>query len=149
MSAFALRAARSTDAGRVGAILSAFIDDTPWMPRIHTRAEDLSFAGHMIEQGWVTVAEDRGGVAGFVARNGDTIHALYVCAGQRNLGCGAQLLARMQAETSDLSLWTFQANTDAQRFYMRHGFQEKDRTDGAGNDEGLPDIRYGWTEGAA
>ena len=60
MTACHLRPARTTDAGRVGAILSAFIDDTPWMPRIHTRAEDLSFAGMMIDRGWITVAEVAG-----------------------------------------------------------------------------------------
>lgn len=145
MSDVTLRPARSTDAGRVGAILSAFIDDTPWMPRIHTRAEDLSFAGLMVDRGWVTVAEDASGVIGFVARDGGMIHALYIAAGHQGRGVGTALLAQMQSEASPLELWTFQANTRAQAFYLRHGFAEIERTDGARNDEGLPDIRYRWT----
>ena len=52
-----LRPATPTDAGAVGAILSEFVDDTAWMPRIHTRAEDLAHAGDLITRGWVTVAE--------------------------------------------------------------------------------------------
>ena len=139
-----LRAARSTDAGAVGTILSAFIDGTDWMPRIHTRAEDLSFAGHMIEKGWVTVAEDSHGIRAFSARNGADVHALYVAKDAQGQGIGADLLAQMQAATEHLTLWTFQANRGAQRFYLRHGFAEVERTDGARNDEGLPDIRYDW-----
>lgn len=144
MTAFYLRPARSTDAGRTGAILSAFIDETPWMPRIHTRAEDLSFAGQMIECGWVTVAEDEQGVAGFLARDCETIHALYVHNDARRRGCGAAMIAEAQSKVDALTLWTFQANAAAQAFYSRQGFVEVDRTDGASNDEGLPDIRFEW-----
>lgn len=43
-----------------------------------------------------------------------------------------------------LRLWTFVSNQGAQRFYQRHGFQEAERTDGARNEEGAPDIQYQW-----
>ena len=45
-----MRPARSTDAGKAGAILSEFMEDTAWMPRIHTGAEDIGFVGSMIEK---------------------------------------------------------------------------------------------------
>ena len=137
-----LRAAQQTDAGAVGAILAEFIDTTDGMPRIHTRAEDVSFAGHMIERGWVTVAEHAGCVCAFAARNDEEVHALYVRADVQGQGIGGDLVAEMKAATDHLKLWTFQANTGAQRFSLRHGFAEVERTDGARNDEGLPDIRY-------
>jgi len=143
-----LRPARPTDAGAVGAILSGFIDDTDWMPRIHTRAQDLSFAGDMISQGWVTVAERAGDVCAFSALAGDSVHALYVAADMQGQGIGAHLVDHMKSGSDHLTLWTFQANTGAQRFYLRHGFAEVARTDGAGNDEGLPDIQYQWRKGA-
>ena len=54
------------------------------------------------------------------------------------------LLNNAKTECDRLELWTFQANIGAQRFYMRHGFTEAERTNGAGNEEGLPDIRYVW-----
>lgn len=148
MNGFSLRPARPTDAGTVGAILSQFIDETPWMPRIHTRAEDLHHAGVMIDRGWVTVAENTTAVAGFAARDGADVNALYVRADYRNHGCGAALLGAMQKSQAHLTLWTFQANLGAQRFYQRHGFSEVERTDGAGNDEGLPDIRLVWKRGS-
>lgn len=139
-----VRAARSTDAGAVGAILSEFIDTTDWMPRIHTRAEDLSFAGMMIDRGWVSVAEEAGTVVGFAACDGADLNALYVAQGARGRSVGSALLEALKVEREMLELWTFQANTGAQRFYQRHGFVEVARTDGARNDEKLPDIRYVW-----
>ncbi|MEL6806916.1 MAG: GNAT family N-acetyltransferase [Pseudomonadota bacterium] len=144
MSAVYLRPARSTDAGKVGGILSEFIDTTAWMPRIHTRAEDVGFAGHMIEQGWVTVAEVAGQVSGFAALENDDIQSLYVAADARRSGVGSALITALKENKARLSLWTFQANSDAQAFYLHHGFEMVEETDGAGNDEGLPDMRMEW-----
>lgn len=140
-----LRPAQPTDAGTVGAILSAFIDDTAWMPRLHSRAEDLSFAGMMIERGWVTLACRGDGVAGFLARDGAMVQALYVGADTQGQGVGSALLRDAQRHCPTLTLWTFQCNSGARRFYARHGFVEAERTDGSGNDEGLPDVRLVWS----
>jgi GNAT superfamily N-acetyltransferase len=140
----ALRAARSTDAGNVGAILTQFAATTPWMPRLHSAAQDIAHAGMMIDRGWVTVAHVDAEIVGFSACNGEDLDALYVFAEARGLGVGTALLKHLQAERQQLGLWTFQANTDAQRFYLRHGFQERRRTDGSGTEEKLPDIRYLW-----
>lgn len=138
-----LRPARSTDAGSVGAILSDFIDATEWMPRLHTRAQDIGFAGRMIDRGWVTVAEiDQ--VVGFMARDGAEIDALYLAASAQRQGIGSQLIETAKSASDKLTLWTFQANYPARKFYESHGFVDIRRTDGAGNDEGLPDIRYAW-----
>lgn len=139
-----IRMAGPTDAGAVGGILSEFIDTTPWMPRIHTRAQDLQHAGYMIAQGWVQVVEAGGAVVGFLSRDGAKVHALYVAAHARGQSHGSALLKAAQRDADHLSLWTFRHNTGAQRFYLAHGFVEVERTDGAANDEGLPDIRYAW-----
>ena len=139
-----LRVARSTDAGRVGAILSEFIDCTDWMPRIHTRAEDLAHAGALIERGWVTVVERADEVLGFAACDGEELDALYVAEAERRQGVGTALLETLKANRDRLTLWTFQANEGAQRFYRREGFAEVERTNGTRNDERLPDVRYVW-----
>lgn len=139
-----LRPARSTDAGAVGAILSAFIDTTAWMPRIHTRAQDLQHAGSLIERGWVTVAETDGAICAFAAREEQTVQALYVDEKAQRQGFGTALLNGLKHTAPKLSLWTFQANLGAQKFYTSHGFVEVARTDGSGNDEGLPDIQMEW-----
>lgn len=142
-----LRAARPEDALACGSILTAFGQETDWLPRLHSGAEDIAHCGQMIERGWVTVAGAR--PQGFLARDGAVIHALYVAPGARGQGLGAALLAEAQAQgQAQLELWTFQANTRARQFYERRGFVAAERTDGCGNDEGLPDIRYVWERSA-
>lgn len=145
MSALHLRSAQTGDAGRIGAILSAFVDETPWMPRLHSRAEDIAHAGQMIERGWVTVAACDADVAGFLARDGAAVHALYVAQSNRGHGLGSALVQDAQSRSATLRLWTFAANAAARRFYIGHGFTEGQRTDGAGNDEGLPDVEFQWS----
>jgi hypothetical protein len=44
-----------------------------------------------------------------------------------------------------LQLWTFQSNVRAHKFYERHGFIAVETTDGSGNEEQAPDVRYVWT----
>ncbi|MEM6939377.1 MAG: GNAT family N-acetyltransferase [Pseudomonadota bacterium] len=139
-----LRAARSTDAGAVGGILTEFAADTAWMPKLHTAAEDVSHAGKLIERGWVTVAERAGKVVGFTAYDAPDLDSLYVAAGARGTGVGTALLIRILQRAETVELWTFQANGSAQDFYRAHGFEEIARTDGARNDEKLPDIQYRW-----
>ena len=138
-----LRPATPLDAGRVGAIMSAWIEETPWVPALHTRAEDIAFAGKMIDRCWLTVAENDA-VLGYLAREGEEVHALYIDPNARGQGIGTKLVTHAMQNSDTLRLWTFVANTGAQRFYERLGFFETHRTDGAANDERLPDIHYEW-----
>lgn len=114
------------------------------MPRLYSRAQDAAHAGMMIDRGWVHVHQAHGAVDGFIARSGAVIHALYVRAGARNRGIGTALLEHAKAGSATLDLWTFEANRGAQNFYARHGFAQTERTNGAGNDENLPDIQFVW-----
>lgn len=139
-----LRPARSTDAGVTGTILHGFARENDWMPELHTCAETIAFCGWMIDQDWVTVAETDKGVVGFLALNGAEIHSLYLSAPARGQGIGRQLLDHAKSGQAQLSLFAFQDNTPACRFYERNGFAEIARSDGADNDENLPDIRYVW-----
>lgn len=145
-----LRAATPLDAGGTGAILHRFNSDTPWMPKLHSEAETISFCGVMIDRGWVTVAESEqtGQLLGFLARDGAEVCSLYLAPGACGQGIGRALLTAAKAAQSRLVLHTFQANLGAQRFYLREGFAECARGDGAANDEGLPDIAYEWTANA-
>jgi len=49
-------------------------------------------------------------------------------------------------ENIELKLWTFQRNTNARRFYEKHGFIADRMTDGMGNEEREPDMRYVWKQ---
>ncbi|WP_170326937.1 GNAT family N-acetyltransferase [Ruegeria arenilitoris] len=145
-----LRPARSTDAGSIGEILHGFARENDWMPELHSRAETIAFCGWMIDQNWVTVAETDAGVVGFLALNGTEIHSLYLTPAVCGRGIGQRLLEQAKSDRAELSLFAFQANRGACRFYERNGFAEVARSDGSGNDENLPDIKYVWhREGAA
>jgi hypothetical protein len=41
--------------------------------------------------------------------------------------------------------WVFQQNERARRFYEAHGAVAVEFTDGSGNEEETPDVRYRWT----
>ncbi len=84
---------------------------------------------------------------GFIAVKQGDIAGFYVAEGHRGRGIGKALLDAVKAEEPRLALWTFQANVDAIRFYAREGFCEVERTDGAGNEERLPDVRMIWRRG--
>ena len=141
-----LRPANALDAGTTGWILHRFALDTPWMPVLHSEAEAISFCGVMIDRGWVTVAETEGRVIGFLARDGAEICSLYLAPESCGKGIGKALLQQAKAAQPHLWLQAFEANTGARRFYQREGFQETARSDGGGNDEGLPDVRMAWQQ---
>ena len=141
-----LRPARSTDAGKLGAILSEAVAAQSWKPCLHTGAEDIAHMGDLIDRAWVTVCERDEALVGFLARDKDLVQSLYVKHAYQGKGIGTLLLEQAQSIQERLELWTFQANEGAQRFYRAHGFAEAERTDGAGNEEGLPDIRFVWVK---
>lgn len=138
-----LAAAVPGEAPLLGAILSDWIDETPWMPRLHSRAEDTGFVAGLIARGGVRVVRD-GAPVGFIARQGSKVEALYVARSARRQGAGRALIVEAQQSVPHLALWTFAANGAARDFYAACGFVETGGTAGE-NDEGLPDIRMEWT----
>ncbi|MEP0962551.1 MAG: GNAT family N-acetyltransferase [Roseobacter sp.] len=144
---FTISPARSLDAGAVGNILSVSNDAMPWLPRVHSAAEEIKYSGDMIEAGWVRVAKVDGRVVGFIARHEIEIYALYVLPEFQDKGIGTALMKDAMDDCDKLGLWSYEANGLAANFYELRGFVEADRTDGAGNEAGLPDIRYEWNKG--
>lgn len=139
--------ARPEDAAGMARVLGGWIAATPWMPKLHTPAEELWFCSHLIETCAVYVIRAPE-VGGFLARQGDAIPAFYLGPVQRGQGLGKTLLDRAKQDRDRLELWTFQANTRAVAFYQREHFRETNRTMGEGNEENLPDLRLIWTRKA-
>lgn len=145
MSGVFLRPAKPTDAGKLGAMITDAVQARDWKPVLWTAAQDVAHAGMLIDRGWVTVAEDaEHRVLGFLAREGEMVHSLFVTQAAQGHGVGLALLNHAKASNARLELWTFVANHGARRFYKREGFVEVERTDGSTNDERLPDIRFEW-----
>jgi len=125
-------------------ILWAFTRRTPWLPRVRSRLTDLRMMLRVIRRGWVRVACDAHGPAGFIARDGQCIHALYEHPRARGTGLGCALLEQAKTDQPRLILWVLAENRSARGFYARQGFVEAGQGRGQGNDENLPDIRMVW-----
>ena len=91
------------------------------------------------------VAATGGAVVGVMALSPGWIDQLYLDPDARGQGIGDRFVAlARQRQPGGLQLWTFQVNGPARRFYERHGFVAVERTDGSGNQEREPDVRYRW-----
>ena len=88
-------------------------------------------------------------IVGFLALGDeDILEHLYVHPDSQGRGVGGALLERAKERKPDgFSLWVFQQNLQARRFYERHGLSLMERTEGAGNEERMPDARYEWRPG--
>lgn len=126
------------------AALWSFSRHTPWLPRARARWEDIALMVRILRRGWVRFIRDGRGVAGFLARDGARIHALYVHPRARGQGLGSALLDDAKAGAEHLELWVVQANAAARHFYATQGFEEVLHSRGMGNDENLPDVLMVW-----
>jgi ribosomal protein S18 acetylase RimI-like enzyme len=145
-----IRRATAADAGPMAEVwLRSFSAALPTVRRPHGDDEVRAYFRDVLvpqQEAWVAV--DDGEVVGLLALDGDFVSQLYVEPSRRRQGIGTALLAQAKRERpAGLRLWTFQVNTAAQAFYRRHGFVEVERTDGAGNQEREPDIRFEWHPG--
>ncbi|ALC85449.1 GNAT family acetyltransferase [Bacillus sp. FJAT-22090] len=111
---------------------------------IHSFENHVYFLNHILsEQYQVDVAIIDEEVVGMIAYNERAISQLYIHIDYQGIGIGHTLLDRVKAQSSGrLTLYTFEVNVNAQRFYEKHGFEIIGR--GHENEENLPDIQYEW-----
>jgi GNAT superfamily N-acetyltransferase len=127
---------------------ASFDERLPWLAGLHTPDEDRRFFRERVFADcsvWGAFAPP--GLAGFIAFRPGWIDQLYLLPAEQRRGIGAALLAIAKARNRTLSLWTFQRNAGARRFYERNGFVSVEETDGSGNEEREPDVRYVWQAG--
>ncbi|MGW3951767.1 N-acetyltransferase family protein [Streptomyces sp. NPDC004752] len=94
---------------------------------------------------WVAESADGGGIVGVMVLDGATLSQLYLGPGWRGRGIGDRFIDLAKERGPEgLTLWTFQVNKPAHRFYERHGFVAVEFTDGSRNEEREPDVRYVW-----
>ncbi|WP_030872634.1 GNAT family N-acetyltransferase [Streptomyces sp. NRRL F-2747] len=142
-----IRPADDTDADAAADVwLRSFAAALPSVRCAHTDEEIRNWFAHVLVpqyETWVAVTEDT--VVGVMVLKGKELKQLYLDPAWRGRGLGDRFMALAKRKQPDgLTLWTFQVNTSAHRFYERHGFTAVERTDGQGNDEREPDIRYSW-----
>ena len=127
---------------------AAFDDRLPWLSGLHTPDEDRwYFRERVFAECEVWGVFEGGTLTGFIAFREGWIDQLYVLPGSQSRGAGSRLLAQARATHPDLSLWTFQRNAGARRFYETRGFAVEEFTDGSRNAEKEPDVLYRWRRG--
>lgn len=111
---------------------------------IHSYEEHVYFLNHILPKQYrIDLALLDENVAGMIAYNECEISQLYIHKDYQGMGIGQRLLNKAKAQSSGrLSLFTFEINKKAQRFYEKHGFKIVGR--GHENEENLPDIQYEW-----
>ena len=141
-----LRQARLADMPAVARLHRRTVEvSLPFVPRLHTPEEDAWwFAERLFATNEVWIAESGDLLEGYVAFRADFIEHLFVRPESQGARLGVTLLEKAKEDAGELSLWTFQQNLRARAFYEKHGFDVVMETDGADNDEKLPDVLYRW-----
>ncbi len=125
---------------------ASFDERLPWLAGLHTPAEDRWFYRERVfAECTVWGAFKADALVGIMAFRPDWIDQFYVLPQAQRTGVGSALLHIAKAQATSLSLWTFQRNTAARRFYEKHGFIATMETDGSENEEREPDVLYRWT----
>ena len=140
-----LRSGERKDIAPIALMLRTSYDRMPYIPRLHTADEDLAYVAGLLSDHEVWVADDGEGVRGFAVLSADQLLQIHVTPGDQNRGVGSLLLDKAKERLPEgFSLWVFQQNTGARRFYERHGLELVRETDGQGNEENEPDAQYAW-----
>jgi len=148
VSAVVIRRATAPDAAATADVyLRSFTVALPTVVRPRSDEEVRTYIRDVVvpsRETWVAVAEEQ--IVGLMVLADDLLSQLYLAPDWRGRGLGDRFVALAKERSPrGLSLWTFQVNKPAHRFYERHGFVETERTDGSGNEEREPDVRYVWT----
>jgi GNAT superfamily N-acetyltransferase len=143
-----LRRAVAADARAAAEVyLGSFDAALPTVVRPHTDDEVREYIRDVVvplRETWVAEADGRG-IVGLMVLDGELLSQLYLDPEWRGRGIGDRFVALAKERSpGGLSLWTFQVNKPAHRFYERHGFAAVEFTDGSGNEEREPDVRYVW-----
>jgi ribosomal protein S18 acetylase RimI-like enzyme len=142
-----IRPATAADAAGVADVYLASFKATYDFPLAHTDDQVRAWIRDVVMPTggtWVALDADGAIVGMMVVALGD-LDQLYVRPDRLGEGIGRRLLDIAKERSPDgLTLYTFQVNERARRFYERHGFVAEWFGDGSANEEGQPDVRYAW-----
>ena len=142
-----IRRATEQDVEPIALLYQRIFATMTYLPVIHTHEEHVGWLRARVadHEGWVW---DDGDVRGYMLLGDDELLHLYLDVGFTGQGIGTKMLDHAKERRPDgFTLWTFQQNDGARRFYERHGLTTIEFGDGSGNEEGVPDVKYAWRPG--
>ncbi len=143
------RQAERSDAIACCQIIRDWGDETPWMVPIDHLESMVRFWGDLFESDLAWVAEENKRIVGFCARSDDNISALYVAREARNFGVGKALLDLAKTNRDWITVWAYEKNEKARKFYLREGLVEVCREMEVFDDgSSLMDVEHRWTRPA-
>ena len=147
MNNVTIRAANAADLAACAKIINDWIDETDWMPRIHS-CETIEgfFDESLLNNRTVFVAEENDLVGGYLSIDQNAmIKAIYLASAMRCRGVGKRLLDEAKKyHPNRLELGVYEINEHAVKFYQREGFEEVPEGRKDTTDEGLPELLMRW-----
>ncbi|MER2154023.1 MAG: GNAT family N-acetyltransferase [Solibacillus sp.] len=111
----------------------------------HSFENHIYFLNNILPENYqidIVLIDDK--VVGMIAYNDREISQLYIHIDYQGFGIGQILLDNAKELSSGkLTLYTFEVNENARRFYEKNGFRI--RSKGHEKEENLTDILYEWT----
>lgn len=141
------RDGKPSDAFACAKIIQDWAKETPWMTKLDELPAMTAFWHDVFKTDLVWVAEKQDCIVGFCVRFDDNIGALYVAQQARSEGIGKRLLDLAKEDRDWITVWAYEMNTRARRFYRREGLVEISR-ETVNYDDGvsLVDIEHRWTK---
>jgi GNAT superfamily N-acetyltransferase len=140
-----IRGARPVDTDAIAELYERSFGTLTFLPVLHTLEEHCVWFGRVVEHQEVWVWEEEGLILGFIGLGEAMVSYLYVEPEMTGRGIGSALLDHAKERRSaGFTLWTFQQNAGARRFYERHGLRVVRLTDGEDNEEKTPAALYAW-----
>ncbi|MEP0521099.1 MAG: GNAT family N-acetyltransferase, partial [Hyphomicrobiales bacterium] len=143
---YSFRLAEASDAIACAQIILDWGEETPWMTTMDDSEPMAAFWRDMFTTSSAWVALKNQSVVGFCVRKDDNISALYVASTARHAGVGKKLLDLAKKDREWITVWAYERNTEARKFYRREGCVEISReTEHYEDGVSLVDVEHRWT----
>jgi ribosomal protein S18 acetylase RimI-like enzyme len=142
---FDYRLAEERDGRACARIVREHGAETPWLGPLNDFESLVEWwTGCLLNVDTSWVAEENGKVIGFCVRQDDNITGLYVSSKARGCGVGKSLLDMAKVEREWITVWAYEQNPRARKFYCREGCVEISREIEEGT--ALVDVEHRWTK---
>ena len=139
-----IRRATADDVEEIVAIFEPSFALLDFLPQLHTHEENLAFFSRCARDGEAYLHG-----RGCAILDDDWLTHLYVHPDEIGTGVGHALFKHVTTlRPKGFQFWVFQQNERARGFYEAHGAVAVEFTDGSGNEERTPDVRYEWKPSA-